>query len=102
MKFECNITNLLQLISFSLSSSPYPRSSPLPGGSQRLPRVVGINKAKELIFTGRQVDGKQAVSIGLVNDTVTQNDVGDAAYQKALDLAKEILPQVCIKQIALK
>lgn len=66
---------------------------PGAGGSQRLPRVVGINKAKELIFTGRQVDGKQAVSIGLVNDTVTQNDVGDAAYQKALDLAKEILPQ---------
>ncbi|XP_032884525.1 enoyl-CoA hydratase domain-containing protein 2, mitochondrial isoform X2 [Amblyraja radiata] len=66
---------------------------PGAGGSQRLPRIVGINKAKELIFTGRQVDGKQAVSIGLVNDTVTQNDVGDAAYQKALDLAKEILPQ---------
>ncbi|XP_069794804.1 enoyl-CoA hydratase domain-containing protein 2, mitochondrial isoform X1 [Narcine bancroftii] len=66
---------------------------PGAGGSQRLPRAVGISKAKELIFTGRQVDGKQAASIGLVNDAVTQNDLGDAAYQKALDLAKEILPQ---------
>ncbi|XP_072366971.1 enoyl-CoA hydratase domain-containing protein 2, mitochondrial isoform X2 [Scyliorhinus torazame] len=63
------------------------------GGSQRLPRVVGIGMAKELIFTGRRIDGKQAMSIGLVNDTVAQNDLGDAAYQKALDLAKEILPQ---------
>ncbi|XP_072129832.1 enoyl-CoA hydratase domain-containing protein 2, mitochondrial [Mobula birostris] len=66
---------------------------PGAGGSQRLPRTVGIGKAKELIFTGRQVDGEQAESIGLVNDVVTQNDLGDAAYQKALNLAREILPQ---------
>ncbi|XP_078074710.1 enoyl-CoA hydratase domain-containing protein 2, mitochondrial [Mustelus asterias] len=66
---------------------------PGAGGSQRLPRVVGIGLAKELIFTGRQIDGEQAMSMGLVNSTVTQNDLGDAAYQKALDLAKEILPQ---------
>ncbi|XP_041064139.1 enoyl-CoA hydratase domain-containing protein 2, mitochondrial isoform X2 [Carcharodon carcharias] len=63
------------------------------GGSQRLPRVVGIGMAKELIFTGRQIDGEQAMSIGLVNNAVTQNNLEDAAYQKALDLAKEILPQ---------
>ncbi|XP_078417218.1 enoyl-CoA hydratase domain-containing protein 2, mitochondrial isoform X2 [Cetorhinus maximus] len=63
------------------------------GGSQRLPRVVGIGMAKELIFTGRQIDGEQAMSIGLVNNAVTQNNLGDAAYQKALALAKEILPQ---------
>ncbi|XP_059839499.1 enoyl-CoA hydratase domain-containing protein 2, mitochondrial [Hypanus sabinus] len=66
---------------------------PGAGGSQRLPRTVGIGKAKELIFTGRQVDGEQAESIGLVNAVVTQNDLGDAAYQKALNLAGEILPQ---------
>ncbi|XP_072919093.1 LOW QUALITY PROTEIN: enoyl-CoA hydratase domain-containing protein 2, mitochondrial [Hemitrygon akajei] len=66
---------------------------PGAGGSQRLPRTVGIGKAKELIFTGRQVDGEQAESIGLVNAVVTQNDLGDAAYQKALNLAREILPQ---------
>ncbi|XP_067846288.1 enoyl-CoA hydratase domain-containing protein 2, mitochondrial isoform X2 [Heptranchias perlo] len=66
---------------------------PGAGGSQRLPRVVGIGMAKELIFTGRQIDGERAVSIGLVNDAVIQNDLGDAAYQKALALAKEILPQ---------
>nr|XP_013806077.1 PREDICTED: enoyl-CoA hydratase domain-containing protein 2, mitochondrial isoform X3 [Apteryx mantelli mantelli] len=66
---------------------------PGAGGTQRLPRCVGVGLAKELIFTGRQIDGHQAFSMGLVNHTVPQNDEGDAAYQRALTLAKEILPQ---------
>ncbi|KAH1166623.1 enoyl-CoA hydratase domain-containing protein 2, mitochondrial isoform X1 [Mauremys mutica] len=69
---------------------------PGAGGTQRLPRCIGIGLAKELIFTGRQIDGQQALSIGLVNHTVPQNDEGDAAYQRALTLAKEILPQAPI------
>ena len=36
----------------------------------------------------------QACSIGLVNHAVEQNEAGDAAYLRALDLAKEIVPQV--------
>ncbi|XP_030062968.1 enoyl-CoA hydratase domain-containing protein 2, mitochondrial isoform X2 [Microcaecilia unicolor] len=66
---------------------------PGAGGSQRLPRAVGLAVAKELIFTGRQIDGEQAVTIGLVNHAVPQIDHGDAAYQRALVLAQEILPQ---------
>ncbi|XP_054240598.1 enoyl-CoA hydratase domain-containing protein 2, mitochondrial isoform X3 [Indicator indicator] len=69
---------------------------PGAGGTQRLPRVVGIGLAKELIFTGRQIDGEEALSMGLVNHTVPQNREGDAAYQRALALAREILPQVDI------
>uniref|UniRef100_W5MX35 Enoyl CoA hydratase domain containing 2 n=1 Tax=Lepisosteus oculatus TaxID=7918 RepID=W5MX35_LEPOC len=66
---------------------------PGAGGSQRLPRVVGVAVAKELIFTGRRLGGAQALELGLVNRTVEQNPTGDAAYGAALDLAREILPQ---------
>ncbi|MEE6495571.1 hypothetical protein FKM82_002085 [Ascaphus truei] len=66
---------------------------PGAGGSQRLPRLVGIGLAKELIFTGRQLDGEQAQRVGLVNDAVPQNEEGDAAYRRAVELAQEILPQ---------
>lgn len=63
------------------------------GGTQRLPRLIGASKAKELIFTSRVLDGKQAEDVGLVNHCVEQIESGDAAYKRSLELAKEILPQ---------
>lgn len=66
---------------------------PGAGGTQRLPRIVGTATAKELIFTGRIIDGIDAKEIGMVNHVVIQNDAGDAAYWRAEELAREIAPQ---------
>lgn len=61
---------------------------PGAGGTQRLPRLIGISKAKELVFTARKVSAAYAAGIGLVDYAVEAGK----AYDKALDLAREILP----------
>ena len=63
------------------------------GGTQRLPRLISLAKAKELIFTGKALKGMDAVNYGVVDYMVPQNENGDAAYLRAVELAKEIIPQ---------
>jgi len=65
---------------------------PGAGGTQRLSRLVGPSIAKELIFTARVFDGQEARALGVVNHVVEQNDAGDAAFQKSLEIAKQIIP----------
>ena len=57
------------------------------GGTQRLPRLIGANAAKELIFTGRYVDAAEAHRIGLVDQVVLPDDVLDSAQELAQRLA---------------
>lgn len=66
------------------------------GGTQRLPRLVGEAKAKELIFTARVLSGEEAAEIGLAEYAVPPNEAGDAAFQKALEIAKEIAKKVTL------
>ncbi|MGP8194630.1 MAG: enoyl-CoA hydratase-related protein [Syntrophobacteraceae bacterium] len=53
------------------------------GGTQRLPRSVGKGKAKELIFTGRRVDAKEALEIGLVNKVAPAGKLIDECLEMA-------------------
>jgi enoyl-CoA hydratase/carnithine racemase len=55
---------------------------PGAGGTQRLPRLIGPARAKDIIFTGRFVGAAEALSIGLVDKVVPDADV----YQAARDL----------------
>ncbi|MEW6335337.1 MAG: enoyl-CoA hydratase-related protein [Thermodesulfobacteriota bacterium] len=61
---------------------------PGAGGTQRLPRVVGIAKAKELIYTARRIDAKTALSIGLVNQVVEPDRLMPEALEMAGEIAK--------------
>ncbi len=56
------------------------------GGTQRMPRVVGMGRALELILTGRPVAAEEALRIGLVNEVV---DAG-TQVERALELAEKI------------
>ena len=56
----------------------------IDGGTQRLPRVVGLGRALYLIVTGREVDAAEALAIGLVNEVVAD------PLARALELAEAI------------
>jgi enoyl-CoA hydratase/carnithine racemase len=58
------------------------------GGTQRLPRLVGPSRAKDLILTGRQVRATEALAMGLVDEVVPSEELFDRAVEKAAGLAR--------------
>lgn len=64
------------------------------GGTQRLPRVVGLGRALEMILTGRAVAAQEALAWGLVNEVVAAG----AALDRARELGRLIasFPQTCL------
>jgi enoyl-CoA hydratase len=56
------------------------------GGTQRLPRIVGMGRAMDLILTGRPVEAEEALRIGLVNEVVEPGK----HLERALELAERI------------
>lgn len=59
---------------------------PAAGGTYRLPRLVGLGIARELVYTGRIIDAQECLRIGLVNDVVADADV----LSRAMEIAREI------------
>ena len=62
---------------------------PAAGGTQRLPRIVGMGWAKHLVLTGEIIDAKQALAIGLVTSVTPPGQLA----LRARELAKKILRQ---------
>jgi enoyl-CoA hydratase len=60
---------------------------PGAGGTQRLPRLVGPARAKDLVFTGRFVGAEEALAIGLVDEVVAAEETHDAALRWASQFA---------------
>ena len=65
------------------------------GGTQRLPRIIGMGRAMELIITGKVIDAQEAYRIGLANEIVPKG----TSLSRAIELAEFIctLPQPAIR-----
>jgi enoyl-CoA hydratase len=57
------------------------------GGTQRLTRIIGYGKAKELIYTGKRIDALKALELGLVNEVVKHDNLEKATEQLARVIA---------------
>lgn len=71
--------------------------TPGAGGTQRLPRIVGVGKAKELLYTGKIINAQEAFEIGLVNKVVAP----DALLEECMEMANQIAlnAQIAVQQI---
>lgn len=68
----------------------------IDGGTVRLPRLIGMSRAMDMILTGRPVDAAEALSFGLVNRVVPRGEARAAAEALAAQIAR--FPQTCLRQ----
>jgi enoyl-CoA hydratase len=68
----------------------------IDGGTVRLPRLIGVSRAMDMVLTGRGVAAREALDMGLVNRVVPDGDSRAAAEALAHELAS--LPQTCLRE----
>lgn len=71
--------------------------TPGAGGTQRLPRLIGLARAKELLYTGRIISAAEADRVGLVNRVVAHEKLMDEAMGLAEEICKNA--QIAVQQI---
>lgn len=62
------------------------------GGTQRLPRIVGVPMAKELIMSGRKISAEEAMRVGLVNRVCSRDSLISACKATALEVSQHPFP----------
>jgi enoyl-CoA hydratase len=67
----------------------------IDGGTVRLPRIVGMGRAMDIILTGRKVTAEEALRIGLAERLVPDGTVRQAAEELAREIAR--FPQECLR-----
>ncbi len=67
----------------------------IDGGTVRLPRLIGLSRAMDLILTGRPVRADEALAMGLVNRVVSKGRAREAAEELAAEIAA--FPQMCLR-----
>ena len=70
------------------------------GGTQRLPRLVGPSRAKEMMITGRQVKAEEALRIGLLDEVVAQEQLHERAFALAAEVARGALQAQALTKAA--
>ena len=74
---------------------------PGAGGTQRLPRLIGAAKAKEMIFMGDMIDAAAALNLGLVNKVVPPEKLMEEAAAWAAKLASKSAPVLAMAKLAI-
>lgn len=87
----------------AIFSMPEVRTGIIPGlgGTQRLRNIVGMGRAKEIIFSGKEIPAGKALEMGLVNKVVDHEQLMDEALSMASDIIKSSIKALKLAKAAI-